>query len=76
MGEHMKKGIIFLIRTYQIMPFFSHKMCRYTPTCSEYMINAIEYYGIIKGIKLGLKRIARCNPKGGMGYDPVPKERK
>lgn len=72
----MKKVIILFIRTYQIIPLFSHKMCRYTPTCSEYMVTAIETYGIIKGIKLGVKRILRCNPKGGFGYDPVPTERK
>lgn len=71
----MKKGIILLIRAYQIMPFFSHKMCRFTPTCSEYTIEAIETFGVKKGIKLGINRIKRCRPKGGMGNDPIPKER-
>lgn len=47
-------------------------MCRFRPTCSEYMIEAIDNYGIIKGIKLGLKRIKRCRPYGECGYDPVP----
>ena len=70
----MQKIIIYLIRGYQIIPFIGHKMCRYTPTCSEYMIDAIEEYGTIKGIKLGLKRIKRCRPHGGFGYDPVPKK--
>ena len=68
----MKLIIIYLIRIYQIIPFIGHKMCRYSPTCSEYMIEAIETYGIFKGIKLGLKRIKRCRPYGGAGYDPVP----
>lgn len=72
----MKKLIILFIRAYQITPLASHKMCRFYPTCSEYMIEAIENYGIVKGIKLGLKRISRCRPHGGYGYDPVPRERK
>jgi putative membrane protein insertion efficiency factor len=46
--------------------------CRYTPTCSEYAIEAIKKYGIIKGIYLAVKRIISCNPWGGSGYDPVP----
>lgn len=69
---YMKKGIIFIIRCYQIIPFASHKLCRFTPTCSEYMIEAIDKFGIKKGIKLGLKRLKKCHPKGEFGYDPVP----
>jgi hypothetical protein len=46
--------------------------CRYTPTCSEYMIEAIRKYGPLKGLWLGLKRISRCHPWGGHGHDPVP----
>jgi len=46
--------------------------CRYTPTCSQYMIEAVTKYGILKGGWLGIKRILRCNPWGGSGYDPVP----
>lgn len=49
-----------------------HKLCRYTPTCSEYMKQSIIRFGTIKGLKLGFKRILRCAPWGGMGYDPVP----
>ena len=70
----MKKIIIYLIRGYQVIPLTSHKMCRFTPTCSEYMIQAIEKFGVIKGIKLGIKRLLRCHPYGKMGYDPVPKK--
>ncbi|MDE6284683.1 MAG: membrane protein insertion efficiency factor YidD, partial [Bacilli bacterium] len=64
-----------LIRAYQITPLASHKMCRFTPTCSEYMAQAIDLYGIKKGIILGVKRIAKCRPHGGCGVDPVPEER-
>ncbi len=46
--------------------------CRYTPTCSQYAIEAIKKYGPIKGGWLAFKRILRCNPFGGSGYDPVP----
>ena len=68
----MKTIAIYLIRAYQIIPFSSHKACRFTPTCSEYMIKAIERFGFFKGIKLGLKRISRCRPNGGFGIDNVP----
>ncbi len=46
--------------------------CRYTPTCSQYAKEAITKYGAFKGGWLALKRILRCNPWGGSGYDPVP----
>lgn len=46
--------------------------CRYTPTCSEYMIGAVQKYGFLKGFRLGIRRISRCHPWGGNGYDPVP----
>lgn len=46
--------------------------CRYTPTCSHYAIEALKKYGPIKGTWLAVKRICRCHPWGGSGYDPVP----
>jgi len=70
----MKRLIIYLIKFYQIIPFNSHTMCRFTPTCSEYMIGCLEEHGLIKGLKLGIKRILKCRPKGPYGYDPVPKK--
>lgn len=70
----MKKLIIYLIRGYQIIPFIGHNMCRFSPTCSEYMIEAIDTYGVKEGIKLGLKRIKRCKPNGDFGYDPLPRK--
>lgn len=47
-------------------------VCRYTPTCSQYAIEAIQKYGPFKGMWLAVKRILRCHPWGGSGYDPVP----
>lgn len=67
------KFLILLIRIYQITlsPFIGRN-CRYTPTCSNYGIEAIRKYGAVKGGWLTLKRILSCNPWGGSGYDPVP----
>lgn len=64
---------IVLIRFYQmaISPFLGSN-CRYTPTCSEYGVQAIKKHGVWKGGKLTIKRIASCRPGGGHGYDPVP----
>lgn len=64
---------ILLIKAYKtlISPILPPS-CRYTPTCSEYGIEAIQKYGPFKGGWLALKRILRCHPWGGHGYDPVP----
>ena len=72
----MKKVLIFIIKLYQATPLTSHSMCRFTPTCSEYMIGCIEEFGCIHGIYLGIKRILRCRPGKHYGYDPVPKKEK
>ncbi len=71
----MKKLLIALIKLYQKTPCSSHSQCRYIPTCSNYAIEAINVYGSIKGSFLALKRILRCNPLGGYGYDPVPRKK-
>ena len=68
----MKKIFIFFIRLYQKIPGNWHRTCRFNPTCSNYAIEALEKYGTIIGIYLSIKRILRCNPFGGHGYDPVP----
>ena len=70
----MKKVLIALINVYQKLPLPTHKYCRYTPTCSEYMKIALEKYGFFKGTKLGIKRILRCGPWGCYGYDPVKED--
>ena len=72
----IKKIIIYLIRAYQVTPMHAHFMCRYKPTCSEYMAQALETYGLFKGLYLGIKRILRCNPFGKCGFDPLKKEGK
>jgi hypothetical protein len=46
--------------------------CRFTPTCSEYMMGAVEVHGVIRGVWMGMKRVMRCNPFNPGGYDPVP----
>ncbi|HJY98821.1 MAG TPA: membrane protein insertion efficiency factor YidD [Patescibacteria group bacterium] len=51
---------------------FFGKACRFTPTCSEYTTEAVEKFGPVKGIGMGIKRVARCHPWGDFGYDPVP----
>ena len=61
------------IRAYQLaMSPLLPSSCRFTPSCSHYAIAAIERHGAIKGVWLGTKRICRCHPWGGSGYDPVP----
>ncbi|MGQ9845353.1 MAG: membrane protein insertion efficiency factor YidD [Caldisericia bacterium] len=69
----MKKLILILIKFYQkfISPMFPPS-CRFTPTCSQYTFEAVEKYGPIKGLYLGIKRILRCNPFFPGGEDPVP----
>ncbi len=70
----MKKFLIKMIRFYRkyISPLKKHGVCIYTPTCSQYAIEAIEKYGAWKGGFMALKRILRCNPFAKGGYDPVP----
>lgn len=72
----MKYVLIGCIRVYQLLPFESHKKCKFIPTCSNYGIEAINKYGSIKGSILTLKRILRCNPFTKGGYDPLMKENK
>ena len=64
---------ILLIKLYQavISPWLGPK-CRYTPTCSQYAIEALKKHGVLKGLWLAVKRLSKCHPWGGHGYDPVP----
>jgi uncharacterized protein len=65
-----------LLRTYKLIlsPIFTGS-CRFTPSCSDYMAEAIRMHGPWKGIWLGVRRLARCRPFGGHGLDPVPTRR-
>lgn len=69
----MKRGALGLITFYRryISPL-TPPSCRFQPTCSEYAYEAITRYGILKGGRLAIWRILRCNPWGGSGWDPVP----
>ena len=77
----MKKFVLKLIEFYQRYLsidrvwakklFLTDKVCRYTPTCSEYTYQAVEKYGTVRGLFLGLKRVLRCHPWSVGGYDPV-----
>lgn len=75
--EILKKVVnfpfIILIRFYQVcISPFTMSSCRFTPTCSQYALEAFRKYGPLKGFILSFKRIIRCRPGGGSGYDPVP----
>jgi len=70
-----------LLTTLLLLPVYFYRACispllpascRYTPTCSEYAVEALKKYGPVKGFWLAMKRIAQCHPWGGSGYDPVP----
>ena len=67
------KLLILPIRFYQrfISPL-TPPACRYTPTCSQYAVEAIRRHGPVRGLWLAIKRISRCHPWVGSGYDPVP----
>ncbi|WP_294497173.1 membrane protein insertion efficiency factor YidD [uncultured Gemmiger sp.] len=69
----LTRPLIRLIRLYQkyLSPRLGHH-CRFTPTCSQYAAEALAAHGLVKGGLLALWRIARCNPFGRFGYDPVP----
>jgi putative membrane protein insertion efficiency factor len=75
----LKTILILIIKFYQkiispVLEFLFGKACRFTPTCSQYTIEALEKYGAGRGLTLGIKRFLRCHPWGGSGYDPIPEK--
>lgn len=75
--EFFKKGLVaLLIVPVKLYQYFISPMigpsCRYTPTCSQYTLEALRKHGPFKGLWLSIKRIVSCNPWGGHGHDPVP----
>ena len=71
--RHIIQGTILILRAYQILvsPLFG-SVCRFTPSCSQYAIDALTKYGMIKGLWLAVNRLLRCHPWNNGGYDPVP----
>ena len=71
----MTRALIALLRGYKkyISPHLGHH-CRFTPTCSEYAMQALAVHGLGKGLLLTVWRLLRCNPFGKFGYDPVPEK--
>jgi len=71
-----KKLFIFPIRVYKLVisPLLPNA-CRFYPSCSQYTTEAIQEWGVLKGISLGVKRLSKCHPWGSSGFDPVPKKK-
>ncbi len=69
-------ALLVLIRTYQLtLSAFTGRSCRFLPTCSDYAAEAVRRHGALQGGWLAFRRIARCHPWGGSGFDPVPESR-
>jgi uncharacterized protein len=68
-----KAGLVYIIRLYQkwISPLKGKSTCRFYPTCSQYAIDAVNKYGVLKGCGLSVRRILKCHPFHPGGYDPV-----
>jgi putative membrane protein insertion efficiency factor len=72
----VRRLLLGLIRLYQLTlsPWFG-RSCRFEPTCSHYATEALQRFGVRRGLWLTLRRLGRCHPWGGSGYDPVPSTR-
>jgi putative membrane protein insertion efficiency factor len=67
-----RRAVSGLIRVYQVAASPFPSPCRFTPSCSSYALDAVRRHGVLRGMLLGVRRILRCHPFGGSGYDPVP----
>lgn len=75
--ELLNNLFILIVKFYRyVISPHTQRSCRYTPSCSEYAIESLQVHGPFKGGYLAIKRILRCNPWGGHGYDPVPDKKK
>jgi uncharacterized protein len=68
----IQRVLVALIRTYQVAHSGHLSPCRFSPSCSEYALEAVRVHGPWRGSALAARRVARCNPFGGRGFDPVP----
>jgi putative membrane protein insertion efficiency factor len=75
MASRTARAMVRTINLYQRLSVHRPSPCRYVPSCSTYAVEAIETHGAFRGGWLALRRIARCQPWGGHGYDPVPEHR-
>jgi putative membrane protein insertion efficiency factor len=75
LSKILSQLLILPVKVYQytLSPLLGSSKCRFQPTCSHYMVQAIEVHGPFKGLYLGIRRILKCHPWGPHGHDPVPK---
>lgn len=66
------RAAVALIRAYQLARSGRVSPCRFTPTCSQYAVEAVERHGVGRGLRLAARRLGRCRPGGPSGYDPIP----
>jgi putative membrane protein insertion efficiency factor len=75
MARSVAAAVLLLLRAYKLLisPLIFAGTCRFTPSCSDYMSDAVRTHGAARGVWLGLRRLGRCHPLGGHGFDPVPR---
>lgn len=71
----LARAVALPVRAYRVLAAGRPSPCRFTPSCSTYALEALERHGALRGMGLTARRLARCHPWGGLGYDPVPEPR-